>query len=195
MERMEAKSLTLNGYNIAGKRIDVDINIIKENSDIEDIIIKNFKIDDAIISLLNKCEFLNRVVLINCNININIKLERVSVLELINCNIENSNIFADTIDHLTVDCCDKFDISYIESLQIQILKVMYTKINNLNKIDKIITLNYLYLIGIDLSESINYDKLINLKELNLNYSKVENKEEYLKQFNNQKVAVTFKTKE
>lgn len=192
---IEAKSLTLNKYNIVGKKINVDINIIKENRDIEDIIIKNFTIDDNIISLLNMCENLNRVVLINCNIKNDIKLTKGSILELINCSIKNSNIFAGTIDYLTIDCCDKLDISYIESLPIQSLKIRYTKINNLNKIDKIVALYYLYLIGIDLNEKINYDNLINLKELNLNYSKVENKEEYLKQFENKKFEVSFKTKE
>lgn len=195
MVRNVAKSLTLNNYNIVGKKIDVDINIIKENLDIEDIIIKNFVVNDEIITLLNKCKKLNRIVLINCDIKNNIKLKRICILELINCSINNSSIFADSMDHLTIDCCDKIDISYIKNLKIQILKIIDTKVLNLNIIDEIITLKYLYLIGIKLNENINYEKLIKLKELNLSYSEILNKEAYLKQFKNKKIKVTFETKE
>lgn len=195
MVRNVAKSLTLNNYNIVGKKIDVDINIIKENLDIEDIIIKNFVVNDEIITLLNKCKKLNRIVLINCDIKNNIKLKRICILELINCSINNSSIFADSMDHLTIDYCDKIDISYIKNLKIQILKIIDTKVLNLNIIDEIITLKYLYLIGIKLNENINYEKLIKLKELNLSYSEILNKEAYLKQFKNKKIKVTFETKE
>ena len=66
--------------------------------------------------------------------------------------------------------------------------LVYGQIENFNNLEN------LYLIDIDLNEEINFDKLKNLKIANFNSSRVKNKAEFLKQFENRNIKVSFEEK-
>ena len=66
--------------------------------------------------------------------------------------------------------------------------LIYGQIENFNNLEN------LYLIDIDLNEEINFDKLKNLKIANFNSSRVKNNIEFLKQFENRNIKVSFEEK-
>ncbi|MBO5349621.1 MAG: hypothetical protein J6A89_07390 [Clostridia bacterium] len=71
MNTKEEKFLTINNYNIIGRKTDIDINIIKQYPKLEEIKIKNFDISNELIELLNNLQNLKKIFLVNCTINAN----------------------------------------------------------------------------------------------------------------------------
>ena len=63
--------------------------------------------------------------------------------------------------------------------------LVYGQIENFNNLEK------LYLIDVDLNEEINFDKLKKLKIANFNSSRVKDKTEFLKQFENRNIKLSF----
>lgn len=189
----DKKFLTLNQYNIIGQKNEIDFNEIKKYEKLEELIIKNYEINDEIFQLINSLEKIKRVSLINCKINTTRALSKIETLELDNC-IMRKSLFSSNIKNLYIQNCSNIDICDFENLNLKSLRIENTKTTNLNKIDEFIELENLYLNEIDLNVYINYDKLINLKRLNLNGSTVVDKDEFLKQFENRNIEISF-TKE
>lgn len=184
------KFLTLNQFNIVGDKIEVDFNIIKKYKNVEEIILKNFDITDEKIDIINSFDKIKKVALINCKMyNVNVSL-KVETLELDNC-ILNKRIFSNNIKYLYIQNCDNIDINDLICLNLKTLLIECTKIYNLIKIEEITSLENLYLNEIELNQDINYTKLINLKKINLDGSKIFDKENYLKQFKNQNIEISF----
>ena len=63
--------------------------------------------------------------------------------------------------------------------------LVYGQIENFNNLEN------LYLIDVDLNEEINFDKLKKLKIANFNSSRVKDKTEFLKQFENRNIKLSF----
>ena len=63
--------------------------------------------------------------------------------------------------------------------------LVYGQIENFNNLEK------LYLIDVDLNEEINFDKLKKLKIANFNSSRIKDKTEFLKQFENRNIKLSF----
>lgn len=189
----DKKFLTLNQYNIIGQKNEIDFNEIKKYEKLEELIIKNYEINDEIFQLIDSLEKLKSVSLINCTIKTTKTLSKIETLELDNCIIRKS-LFSSNIKNLYIQNCSNIDICDFENLNLKSLRIENTKTTNLNKIDEFIELENLYLNEIDLNVYINYDKLINLKRLNLNGSTVVDKDKFLKQFENRNIEISF-TKE
>ena len=190
MNTNDEKSLTLNQYNIAGERVNANFNELKNYEDLEEIIVKNFEIDDEKILIINGIEKLKKVVLINCKISTNTSLKYIKTLKLDNC-VLNKTSLLENIENLYIENCSAINLADFEKLNLKSLRIENTKTSNLSKIEQFVNLENLYLNEIDLNEYINYDKLIKLKRINFDGSNVKNKEEYLKQFENRDVEVSF----
>ena len=125
---MYNKSITLNQYNFAGKKVEVNLNNLYNNNEIEEITIKNFNINDNFINTLNTMPNLKKLWFIGCNFSINEQIKNIETLKLEDC-------------------------------------------TNINDID--------------------YDALTNLKILNFIECKVNDKDIFLKQFENRNIKVSF----
>lgn len=183
--------ITLNRFDFFGREQEIDLDLITDNEKIYSVILKNFIIQDDFIVRLNSCENLKEIWFINCIFNTGIMLKNIEVLKLENCNIENASIFNKSIKRLYLINSGKIDINDILNLNLITIRFVNETIENLNKIDNFINIEYLYLQDITINEIINYNKLSKLKLLNLDGSKVQDKTEYLKQFENTDLEFSF----
>ncbi len=183
--------ITLNRFDFFGREQEIDLDLITDNEKIYSVILKNFIIQDDFIVRLNTCENLKEIWFINCIFNTSIMLKNIEVLKLENCNIENASIFNKSIKRLYLINSGKIDINDILHLNLITIRFVNETIENLNKIDNFINLEYLYLQDITINEIINYNKLSKLKLLNLDGSKVQDRTEYLKQFENTNIDFSF----
>lgn len=183
--------ITLNRFDFFGREQEIDLDLITDNEKIYSVILKNFIIQNDFIVRLNSCENLKEIWFINCIFNTGIMLKNIEVLKLENCNIENASIFNKSIKRLYLINSGKIDINDILDLNLITIRFVNETIENLNKIDNFINIEYLYLQDITINEIINYNKLSKLKLLNLDGSKVQDKTEYLKQFENTNIDFSF----
>lgn len=192
MDTKDKQSLTINALNIVGKKVDVDINILKKYPNLKEIIIKNIEIDNKIIELLNNLKLLEKVFLVNCEINTKIQLNQITKMELAYCKNVKGNILCNNLSRLYIDNCVEVDINDFMQLKLESLAITNTIIRNLNYIENIQSVRNLYLNEVDLNQEIDFNKLNNLEKLDLDGSKVQNKEEFFNQIKNKSIKVTFK---
>lgn len=192
MHTKDKQSLTIDALNVVGKKVDVDINILKKYPNLKEIIIKNIEIDNKIIELLNNLKLLEKVFFVNCQINTKIQLNQITRMELAYCKNVKENILCDNLSRLYIDSCTKVDIKNFAHLKLISLAITNTIIRNLNYIENIQSIRNLYLNEIDLNQNIDFNKLSNLEKLDLDGSKVQDKEEFFNQIKNKSIKVTFK---
>lgn len=171
---MSKKRITLNQFNIIGKKINVDIKQFNGNTEIEHIIIKNFEIDDSFINILNSMKALRRIWFINCIFINQIQLQNITSLE---------------IEH-----CKNVDIKNINHLDLINLRLENQSVKNLKEIENFKNIENLYLQEIDLNEKIDFDKLPKIKKVNFNGSKVENREQLIDFFKDKDIEISFTEK-
>ena len=82
---MEIKKLTLNQFDITGKKQKIDFNEILKYKKLEEVSIKNCEITNETINKINILENIKRITFINCILNITTKLPRTESLRLYNC--------------------------------------------------------------------------------------------------------------
>lgn len=192
MDTKDKQSLTINALNIVGKKVDVDINILKKYLNLKEVIIKNIEIDNKIIELLNNLKLLEKVFFVNCQINTKIQLNQITRMELAYCKNVKGNILCNNLSRLYIDSCMEVDIKDFLDLKLVSLAITNTIIRNLNYIENIQSIRNLYLNEIDLNQNIDFNKLNNLEKLDLDGSKVQDKEEFFNQIKNKSIKVTFK---
>ena len=181
----EITRLDLNQYSITGKKNDINLQDLEEFSGLITLKLKNFVIDEK--SIISICKVKN-LILKNCVLNLTDKVEsNIEYLELINClNIEHNMLNAG-LKTLYLDTIEKIDIDeLLKYKELRKLRIENCKnINNMSKIAELTSLEELSLNDIDI-QNINIDKMKDLKLLNLNGSRMDNKEifiEYVKQRN------------
>lgn len=192
MDTNDKQSLTINALNIVGKRVDVDVNILKKYPNLKEVIIKNIEIDDKIIQLLNNLKLLERVFFVNCEIDTKIQLNQVTRMELAYCKNVKENILCNNLSRLYIDSCIEVDIKDFMYIKLVSLAITDTIIRNLNYIENIQSIRNLYLNEIDLNQNIDFNKLSNLEKLDLDGSKIQNKEKIFNQLKNKSIKVTFR---
>ncbi len=183
--------IIINQLDFSGRKQEVNYDIITNNDNIDSAIIRNLKIDNNFIKRINSCSKLKQIWYIDCIFNVSLLPKNIEVLKLDHCNMENSNIFNKSINRLYISNSSKIDINKISHLNLITLKLVNENIENFEKIDNFIDLEYLYLQGIEINEKIDYTKLTRLKLVNFDGSKVKDKKEYLKQFENKDINVSF----
>lgn len=186
------ESITLNQFNIVGKRVDVDITKLNEHPDLKEVIIKNFDVDDNFVQVLNNIKNLENLWFINCNFCNNLKINNVTYLRMHNCkNIRWSTINSG-INNLDISDGEKINVEDIIGYDLKSLMLRNISVVNLDKIEKFCNLEKLFLQEIDLNQTINYSKLKMLKKINFNGSTIEkNKEKYLEELRNRDIEVSF----
>lgn len=183
-------TITLNQYNIIGKKIDVDINKIRNNEKIEDVVLKNFNITNEIIKVLETLKNLRRIWFIKCNIIEKVRIQNVESFRIENSeNIQNIS-FGEKIKNIYINNCKEFDINTIMQCNLKELELEYTIPNNLQMLQKIKTLENLSLKEIDLTNT-HLSIPISLKKINLNGSKVANKDVVIKYFKDKNIKIEF----
>lgn len=191
---MENKSITLSQLNIIGEKIEVDIEKLAENTELEDIVIKNFDVNNKLINILNTMKKLKKAWFINCNFINDIQLKNINSLKLENCNKINMQLFENTIEHLYIIECKEIDINKIKHLNLITLGLEKEDVKNLKMVEQFENLENLYLQEIDLNDNINYLKLNKLKRVNFNGSKVEDKNEFIEKFKDRNIEISFMDK-
>ena len=97
---MEKKSITINQYNIVGKKVDVDLNEISREQDLEEILIKNFEIKNEFIEMLNSLKKLRKAWFVNCKFNFDIELKNIEILDIEMSSNVVKNLFCKNIKYL-----------------------------------------------------------------------------------------------
>lgn len=189
----EIKRLDLNQLSITGKKNDIDLQELVEFNNLETLGLKNFDINKNNIS--NICNVKN-LILINCVINIPHKINsNIEYLRLVRCNNIEHNILNENIEILELENIESLDIDeLIKYSNLKELKIDSCKnIANLNKISELISLESLSINEIEI-DGINIDKMINLKKLNLDGSKMKNKEIFIEYVKQKNIEISFANK-
>ena len=97
---MGKKSITINQYNIIGKRVDVDFNKISQEQDLEEILVKNFEIKNEFIEIINSLKKLKRIWFVNCKFNFDIELKNIEILDIEMSSNVVKNLFCKNIKYL-----------------------------------------------------------------------------------------------
>lgn len=190
---MNENTITLNQYNIIGQKVNVDINKIKNNEKLEFVILKNFNITNEIIKILETLKSLKKIWFINCNMIEAIEIKNIDNIQIENCeNIDNIS-FNKKINYIYINNCKEFDIYTIMNLDLKKFEITYTIPKNLQALEKIQTLENLSLKEIDLTKS-NLSIPNSLKKINLNGSKVLNKDIFIKFLRDKNIQVEFEEK-
>ena len=187
---MDENTITLNQYNILGKKIDVDINKIRNNEKLEYVILKNFNVINEIMVILETLKNLEKVWFVNCNIVEKIKIKNIDNIRIENCeNIANIN-YEKKINYLYINNCKEFDINTIINLDLKGFELEYTIPKNLKMLYKMTKLEELGLKDLDL-KSVNFIIPSSLKKVILNGSKVDDKDVIIKFFEDKNIQIEF----
>lgn len=185
------ESITLNQFNIVGKRVDVDITKLNEHPELKEVIIKNFDVDDKFVQVLNTLKDLQSLWFVNCSFYNNLKISNVTYVRMHNCkNIKWNTINSGIID-LDISDGEKINVEDIINYDLKSLMLKNVPVVNLDKIENFHNLENLLLQEIDLNHPINYSNLKMLKKVNFNGSTIENKEKYLEELKNRNIEVSF----
>lgn len=182
-------NLIINKYNIGGSLDNnLDFNKIAIDQNIKYIIIKNFEIDEHIISFINSFNEIDKIKFSECDfiVKTQINCNKVELFRCNNIRLYNFNNY----NEINIEGCDFIDLSKINN-NIEVLKIINTKTENLNNISDFNELIIVYLEDIDINEKIEYFKLKKLKKLNLNGSKVLDRDKYIEELNKLKINYTF----
>lgn len=185
------KKIVLNQFDIFGKKINIDLSELDKLNNVEELFIKNFKIDNEIFSKISKIEKIYKLVFINCIIDGNFEIKNVESIKFDNCKNIHNCILGKQIKRLYVEDCDYIDLKDIENLNLNTFKIKNTLAKSLGKISNMENLEYIYLNEIYIKENIDYSIFKKLKVLNLNGSYVDDKEKYLEQFENCNFSFSF----
>lgn len=183
--------MTLNQFNIVGKRIDVDITKLNEHPELSEVIIKNFIVDDAFVRVLNNLNNLQNLWFVNCDFSNSLKINNVTYLRLDNCKNIRWNTINIGVSNLDVSDGDKINVEDISGYNLKSLRLRNVSVTNLDKVEVFSNLENLFLQEIDLNQPINYSNLRMLKKVNFNGSKVENKEKYLEKLKARNIEISF----
>ena len=183
--------MTLNQFNIVGKRIDVDITKLNEHPELSEVIIKNFIVDDTFVQVLNNLKNLQNLWFVNCNFANSLKINNVTYLRLDNCKNIRWNTINIGVSNLDVSDGDKINVEDISGQNLKSLRLRNVSVTNLDKVEVFSNLENLFLQEIDLNQPINYSNLRMLKKVNFNGSKVENKEKYLEKLKARNIEISF----
>lgn len=183
--------MTLNQFNIVGKRIDVDITKLNEHPELSEVIIKNFIVDDTFVQVLNNLKNLQNLWFVNCNFANSLKINNVTYLRLDNCKNIRWNTINIGVSNLDVSEGDKINVEDISGYNLKSLRLRNVSVTNLGKVEVFSNLENLFLQEIDLNQPINYSNLRMLKKVNFNGSKVENKEKYLEKLKARNIEISF----
>lgn len=187
---MDENTITLNQYNILGKKIDVDINKIRNNEKLEYVILKNFNVTNEIMVILETLKNLEKVWFVNCNIVEKIKIKNIDNIRIENCeNISNIN-YETKINYLYINNCKEFDINTIINLDLKGFELEYTIPKNLKMLYKMTKLEELGLKDLDL-KCVNFIIPSSLKKVILNGSKVDDKDVIIKFFEDKNIQIEF----
>ncbi|MBO5349620.1 MAG: hypothetical protein J6A89_07385 [Clostridia bacterium] len=116
---------------------------------------------------------------------------KIKILELSNCYFTNIGKVFKNVEILQLRDCKNIDINHILNFKLQTLKILNTKIINFRSIQNIDTLENLYLNEVDLNNELNYEKLTKLKKINFDGSFINNKKEFLSQFETKNINISF----
>lgn len=187
---MDENTITLNQYNILGKKIDVDINKIRNNEKLEYVILKNFNVTNEIMVILETLKNLKKLWFVNCNIIEKIKIKNIDSIRIENCENIFNICYEQNINYLYINNCKEFDVNTIVNLDLKGFELEYTIPKNLQVLCKMKCLEILSLKEIDLTKGhLNIPK--SLKKIILNGSKVANKEAVMNYFKEKNIQIEF----
>lgn len=189
------KSLVINQFNTLGEKLEFDYSILDKSTSLEQIIIKNFDVNNVLIQKLNNIKNLKHINWINCVFENDIKLDKGTTVEFNNCFNVNSAINND-IEKIFISDGERIDLKNFQNLNLKSLKIENTKVENMEVINTFLNLENIYLYKIDLTkyEIIDFSKFENLKKLKLDNSLVEDINEYIKNLNLDDIEFSFKDK-
>lgn len=187
---MDENTITLNQYNVLGKKIDVDINKIKNNEKLEYVILKNFNVTNEIMVILETLKNLKKLWFVNCNIIEKIKIKNIDSIRIENCENISNICYEQNINYLYINNCKEFDVNTIVNLDLKGFELEYTIPQNLQVLCEMKCLETLSLKEIDLIKGhLNIPK--SLRKIILNGSKVANKEVVMNYFKEKNIQIEF----
>ncbi len=187
---MDENTITLNQYNVLGKKIDVDINKIKNNEKLEYVILKNFNVTNKIMLILETLKNLKKIWFVNCNIIEKIKINNIDSIRIENCENISNICYEQNINYLYINNCKEFDVNTIVNLDLKGFELEYTIPQNLQVLCEMKCLETLSLKEIDLIKGhLNIPK--SLRKIILNGSKVANKEVVMNYFKEKNIQIEF----
>ena len=187
---MDENTITLNQYNVLGKKIDVDINKIKNNEKLEYVIFKNFNVTNKIMLILETLKNLKKIWFVNCNIIEKIKINNIDSIRIENCENISNICYEQNINYLYINNCKEFDVNTIVNLDLKGFELEYTIPQNLQVLCEMKCLETLSLKEIDLIKGhLNIPK--SLRKIILNGSKVANKEVVMNYFKEKNIQIEF----
>ena len=187
---MDENTITLNQYNVLGKKIDVDINKIKNNEKLEYVILKNFNVTNKIMLILETLKNLKKIWFVNCNIIEKIKINNIDSIRIENCENIFNICYEQNINYLYINNCKEFDVNTIVNLDLKGFELEYTIPQNLQVLCEMKCLETLSLKEIDLIKGhLNIPK--SLRKIILNGSKVANKEVVMNYFKEKNIQIEF----
>lgn len=187
-ELSEIEEISIVNKNFLDQDLNIDLTEISKLDNIKKISIKFFDITDEVVDALNK-------------------LEKLETLEILLCKVNTAKTIKNNLKKLTIYNTENFKVNLVESEKIEILRIensglidLYdiSKYKNLTRLEivkgQIISipklsllknLEELYLNEINLQFNLEITGMEKLKLISLNGSKVENKNDYIKNIKEQ----------
>ena len=128
---MGKKSITINQYNIIGKRVDVDFNKISQEQDLEEILVKNFEIKNEFIEIINSLKKLKRIWFVNCEFNFDIELKNIEILDIEMSSNVIKNLFCKNIKYLYLRNSGYINLDQLKEMDLITLCVEKENVSNL----------------------------------------------------------------
>ena len=169
---MENKSITLNQFNIIGQKIDVDFNNLKENAQLESLVLKNFIIDEMCINTINSLKELKDLWFVGCKFVTDNTINHIESLRIENCKNISPLLFNDKLKILFISNCSIIDISGIKCEKLISFGLDNVEVINLHEIESFHKLEYLYLMNVNINERLDYNKITYLKKINFSGSSI-----------------------
>lgn len=187
-ELSEIEEISIVNKNFLDQDLNIDLTEISKLDNIKKISIKFFDITDEVVDALNK-------------------LEKLETLEILLCKVNTAKTIKNNLKKLTIYNTENFKVNLVESEKIEILRIEnsglidsydISKYKNLTRLEivkgQIISipklsllknLEELYLNEINLQFNLEITGMEKLKLISLNGSKVENKNDYIKNIKEQ----------
>lgn len=192
----EIQEISIVNRNFLNQDLNISLIEISKLEGIKKLSLKYFSITDEVIDSINSLENLETLEILNCNINSAQKI-RNSIKNLFINNVKNLNISLfetkniETLRIERVGLIDLYDISRYQN--IERLELVNCQIISFPKLPLLKNLEKLYLNEIDLQFRLDVKGMEKLNFICLNGSKVENKNDYIKniKLQNDKIKIIF----
>lgn len=193
------EDISIQDMNLAQKKLNIDLTEIVKLKNLKSLSLKFFEITDEIVEAINQLKSLEIVEFSMCSFKTKKELNKnLKSIVVYNCkefdvNIIRNNVVLEELQIIHSGMIDIADISLFKNLRY--LKLAYCNVISIQSMVNLKDLERLYLNHIELHYELNIKQMYNLKFISLNGSKVQDKEEYIKNIHEQNKNIEIEFKE